>query len=76
MAVDKILQEALSLPPEDRDRILVALARSLEPDTEAAWKRAWTVEIERRLRDLDEGRTTTISHEEFLRQMRAALSRP
>jgi putative addiction module component (TIGR02574 family) len=76
MAVDKVLQEALSLPPEDRDRLLVALARSLEPDTEEAWKRAWTVEIERRLRDLDEGRTTKISHEEFLRQMRAALSRP
>jgi putative addiction module component (TIGR02574 family) len=76
MAVDKVLQEALALPPEDRDRLLVALARSLEPDTTEGWERAWTAEIERRLRDLDEGRTTTISHEEFLRRMRAALSRP
>jgi len=76
MAVDKVLQEALSLPPEDRDRLLVALARSLEPSTDEEWKRVWSVEIERRLRDLDEGRTTTISHEEFLRRMRAALSQP
>lgn len=76
MAVDKVLQEALSLPPEDRDRLLVALARSLEPNTDEAWNRVWATEIERRLRDLDEGRTTTISHEEFLRRMRAALSQP
>lgn len=76
MAVDKVLQEALSLPDEDRDRLLVALARSLEPSTDEEWKRVWSAEIERRLRDLDEGRTTTISHEEFLRQMRAALSQP
>ena len=40
------------------------------------WKRVWAAEIERRLCDLDEGRTTTISHEEFLRRMRAALSQP
>ena len=54
---------------------------SLEPDGEvalgdSAWEAAWSVEIERRLRDFDEGRTTAISYEEFESRMRARPARP
>jgi putative addiction module component (TIGR02574 family) len=81
MAIEKVLQEALALPREDRARVLEALQESLEPEdqevlTEAAWEAAWTAEIDRRLRDLDEGRATAISYEEFKSRVRARLPQP
>jgi putative addiction module component (TIGR02574 family) len=81
MAAEKILQEALALPPEDRVRIANALYESVGPDDEEmldddAWEKAWAVEVERRIKDLDEGRTTAISYEEFKSRVRARLSQP
>jgi putative addiction module component (TIGR02574 family) len=80
MAIEKLLQDALALPREERARLANALQESLEPDGEAAvhdaeWETAWSVEIERRLRDFDEGRTTAISLEEFESRMRARIAR-
>ncbi len=77
-AVEKVLQEALALPREDRVRLVDALIESLEPEdeeklTEAEWEAAWIPEIDRRLRDFDEGRATAISYEEFQRRVRARL---
>lgn len=81
MSAETVFQKALALPPADRKRLVEALLRSLESAdegvlTEAEWQAAWTPEIERRLRDLDEGRATTISHEEFKARVRARLSQP
>ena len=78
MALEKLLKDALALPREDRARLAGALQESLEPGNEAPmseveWEAAWTAEIERRLRDFDEGRTTAISYEEFKNRMRARL---
>jgi putative addiction module component (TIGR02574 family) len=79
MAIEKLLREALALPCEERARLANALQESLEPDGEAVgdaeWEAAWSAEIERRLRDFDEGRTTAISLEEFQGRMRALLPR-
>ena len=52
----------------------------IEPDQaeaagDAEWEAAWRAEIERRLRDFDEGRTTAISYEEFKRRVHARLPR-
>ena len=41
--------------------------------TEAEWEAACTVEIARRLRDLDEGRTAAITLEEFQARVQARL---
>jgi len=81
MATETLLQEALALPTEERARIAEALLRSLAPDDPASlsgveWEQAWDQEIERRVRDLDEGRTTPISYEEFQRRVRARLPQP
>jgi putative addiction module component (TIGR02574 family) len=81
MAIEKLLQDALALPREERARLAHALQESLEPDGEEAvsdaqWEAAWSAEIERRLRDFDEGRTTAISLAEFESRRRARLSRP
>jgi putative addiction module component (TIGR02574 family) len=68
-AVEKVLQEALALPREDRARLLEALQESLEPDEE--WEKAWAAEIQRRMRAVDEGRARLIPHEEVFAELRA-----
>jgi putative addiction module component (TIGR02574 family) len=68
-AVEKVLQEALALPREDRARLLEALQESLEPDEE--WEKAWAAEIQRRKRAVDEGRARLIPHEEVFAEHRA-----
>lgn len=69
MAVEKIVQEALALPSEERARVLEALQESLQPDEE--WERAWATEVKRRAKDLDEGRSRAIPAEEVFAKLRA-----
>ena len=80
MTVDEIVQEALALPHEDRTRVVKEILHSLEPHdavrAEPEWEQAWDQEIERRVRDLDEGRATAISHEEFQGRVRSRLPQP
>jgi putative addiction module component (TIGR02574 family) len=81
MPAEKILQDALALPAEDRARIADALLDSLEPEGGEAlaaeeWEAAWSVELERRLRDFDEGRVKPIPFEEAMARARARLARP
>jgi putative addiction module component (TIGR02574 family) len=73
MAAEKVLEEALALPPEERERLADALYDSLEPDEE--WERAWAAEVERRVKDLDEGRTRAIPAEEVFAELRARYPR-
>jgi putative addiction module component (TIGR02574 family) len=80
MAIEKLLRDALALPRDERARLANALQESLEPDGEdaggdAEWEAAWSAEIERRLRDFDEGRTTAVSYEEFKSRRHARLPR-
>jgi putative addiction module component (TIGR02574 family) len=77
MAIEKILQEALALPPEERGALVSALLETLEPEgdvTEQEWEAAWSAELERRARDLDEGRVTPIPLDEAMRQLRARIA--
>ena len=69
MAVEKVMQEALALPSEDRARVLEALRESLEPDE--AWEKAWATEVERRAKDLDEGLSRAVPAEEVFAKLRA-----
>ncbi len=75
-ATAKILAEALALPVEARAEIAEVLIRSLDdeadedPDEVAA---AWAVEIERRVGDLEAGRTTAVPMEEAMARIRADL---
>lgn len=79
MAIEKLLEEALALSPKERSELAHALIRSLEPEGEELgeeeWSAAWTKEIERRVKDLDEGRAKTITYEELKAEMNALLSR-
>lgn len=57
-AVDSLLEQAMQLPDEERGRLALRLLLTLEPDdgdelTGTAWELAWSEEIDRRLRDVD-----------------------
>ncbi len=52
--VEKLLADAMELPPAEREKLAGLLFDSLaptDPDTETAWQ----AEVERRLKELDEG---------------------
>ncbi len=64
--------EALKLPPEERvslaDRLLASVASNSEVEE------AWGAEIDRRLADVEGGRTEMISAEEAIQRAKRALS--
>jgi putative addiction module component (TIGR02574 family) len=72
---DAVLQQALTLPDEDRAFLADALERSLSPsafETEEI-AAAWSEEIDRRLAAYDRGEMLAISIEESLREARQVL---
>jgi len=65
MKLAEIEQEALALPDRERASLVAKLLNTLPlPGTEVS-----DDEIEQRERDLESGRVTAISHEEFVRQV-------
>lgn len=50
-----LLQRALELPPEARAALAGSLLESLDAATEPDAEAAWSIEIERRLREIGEG---------------------
>ena len=73
---EKLLAEAMGLPAEDRAELASRLIESLDegaedPDAAEAWAR----EIERRVREVDEGRVQLIPWEEVRARLRARLKR-
>ncbi len=72
---DEIVEQAMSLPPEDRAYVADLLEGSLPigefSDPKIA--SAWSLEIDRRVRAYDQGETTGINFDDALRQMRTAL---
>ena len=60
-SLEQIAESALGLPVSDRTRLVTRLIQSLHdagPDPEV--EKAWEAEVARRVRDLVEGRVTTI----------------
>jgi len=72
--VNKLLKEALRLPPEARgalaDQLLDSLDDSVDPHAEEEWDR----EIAKRIEELDEGRVKPIPWAEVRRRL-ASLDR-
>lgn len=72
MSTDELLAEALRLPRQERARVAEELLSSLEEpaDDVAA---AWAAELERRSRDVAEGRVQTVAWDtartEILREL-------
>jgi hypothetical protein len=54
-SVDKILSEALKLPPEARAFVAEKLIESLDVEPDAAISPAWREEVRKRCREIDAG---------------------
>jgi putative addiction module component (TIGR02574 family) len=75
MKLEDLKHEVLKLSQHDREELAQTLILSLAPegDRNPEHEKLWIEEIERRCRDLDEGRAKLIPAEEVFRRARAAL---
>ncbi len=51
----KVLEEALTLRPEERADVAATLIESLDEQEDEGVEEAWAQEIERRIRDVESG---------------------
>ncbi len=70
--VDRVIEEAMLLPPEDRLRVADRLYGSVPEDDVA---RAWIAEAERRDAEWDAGTAEGVELDEVLREARARLNK-
>ncbi|MBI2299816.1 MAG: addiction module protein [Armatimonadetes bacterium] len=73
MKVEDLIAEAMELPVEERILIADSMLRSLnrpDPEVEAAW----LDEAERRLAEIDAGRTTLIPGDEVMAELRKRIT--
>lgn len=68
---DEILSAALALPPNARAMLVGHLLESLDGSEQTEIDAAWAEEIERRVRDIDDGRVELIPGEEVLAELRS-----
>ena len=69
--MDRITIEALELPPESRETLAYRLLRRLNETTiEPDILDSWIKEADRRMKEIEEGKTQTIPAEDVLREMR------
>lgn len=59
--VDHLLDEALTLTPDERSALIVALLDSLGSEDEAEVAKAWAEEIERRREELRTGAAQVVT---------------
>ena len=77
-ALEAVLEQALQLPDDERGKLAVRLLRTLEPDdgdevTGDEWQAAWSNEIDRRVREVDDGSAELLDGDEVLADARAWL---
>lgn len=73
--VEKLVEEAMTLPSESRARLADLLVESLDADALGEIERLWTAEATRRRDEVRDGRVETVPGEEALRQVRESLGR-
>lgn len=73
--VEKLVEEAMSLPSESRARLADLLVESLNSEELGQIDRIWTAEAKRRRDEVRSGRVQTILGEDALRTVRDTLKR-
>jgi putative addiction module component (TIGR02574 family) len=68
---DELMRAALELPAGERAMLANHLLESLDDPNQAKIDAAWAEEIERRIRDIDEGKVKLIPGEEVLAELRS-----
>ena len=72
---DEILSAALSLPPDERAMLADHLLASLDGPNQKEIDAAWAEEVERRSREIDEGKVELIDGELVMERLRARLAK-
>ena len=73
-SAQKILEEALQLPPDELDWLVESLLIKEKSEPEAEIEAAWDSEIKRRLDEIDSGAVEMIPEEQVRAEMIARLS--
>ncbi|PYQ26507.1 MAG: addiction module component, family protein [Acidobacteria bacterium] len=60
----ELIRDAVELPESDRATLAGIMIESLDPAPTAAVKAAWSREIERRIREIDEGTVELLDWED------------
>jgi len=68
-----LLKRALALPVAERAELAGSLIESLDSAEDHSVASAWSVEVERRMQDLDNGKVKPISLEEARRRFSSAV---
>lgn len=69
----KFVDEALLLPREDRAELVEKLLQSLNTPTQAEVDRLWAEEVEKRVKEYDEGKIEAIDGEQVFKEIRDRL---
>ncbi|HBP89311.1 MAG TPA: addiction module antitoxin RelB [Nitrospiraceae bacterium] len=75
IATDKLLEEALLLPADERASLVEKLLQSLNLPTEAEVDRLWVEEAERRVSQIEAGEVEVIPGEQVFAKIRAKYQR-
>ena len=67
----KVLEEALTLPPEERADLAATLIDSLDEREDEAVEEAWAREIQQRMREVESGAVKTIPWSEARKRILA-----
>lgn len=73
MNLQKIENEALHLPREERAQLIQRLVLSLESPSEEELRSDWLLEAGRRAEELDSGSVKAVSGEEVIRKAKALI---
>lgn len=80
-AFEALLDQALQLGEEERGELAARLLRSLEADdgdtlNPSEWEAAWATEIDRRVREVREGRIQLVDGDDVMAELREIARRP
>ncbi len=73
VSYEKVEDDALLLPIEDRSRLASRLLESLDDDDDISPE--WKDEIRRRVREMKEGTAIMVPHDEVMANVRASLAK-
>jgi len=71
----EIVSAALELPPDSRAMLVEELLSSLDATAQTKIDAAWRAEIERRLREIAEGKAKLIPGEQVMAELHSRLER-
>ena len=75
MVAKKIRDQVLSLPSDERLKLVEQLIESLNLPTKSEIERLWANEAEKRIKEIDDGKLQTIDGEQVFKIIRGKLKK-